>query len=127
MIARALSVALLLGSVPLAAATPRPLTADERMGLTCAGAFALVAAAQARGDPAMSQYPPMAGRGREWFVRLAAQLMDDAGLDQAGIRAAAEAQAAPLRRGGVAAVMPSCLKALDEDLPPAGPAGVMHR
>lgn len=109
---------LLLATTPLAAA-PRPLTAEEQMGLTCAGAFALVAAGQARGDPAVAQYPPLAQRGREWFVRLAAQLMDDAGLDQAGVRAAAEAAAAPLRRGGVGAVMPSCLKALDDDLPPS--------
>jgi len=107
---------LLLAATPLAAA-PRPLTAEEQMGLTCAGAFALVAAGQARGDPAMAQYPPLAQRGREWFVRLAAQLMDDAGLDQQALRAAAEAAAAPLRRTGVANVMPSCLRALDEDLP----------
>lgn len=109
---------LLLAAAPLAAA-PRPLTADEQMGLTCASAFALVAAGQARGEPGMTQYPPLAIRGREWFVRLAAQLMDDAGLDQAGVRAAAQAAAAPLRRSGVAPVMPACLRALDADLPQA--------
>lgn len=121
MTSRLLVLPLLLAAAPLAAAplaaAPRPLTAEEQRGLTCASAFALVAAGQARGEPAMTQYPPLAARGREWFVRLAAQLMDDAGLDQAGIRTAAEAAAAPLRRTGVASVMPSCLKALDEDLP----------
>ena len=118
MTSRFLLVPLLLAATPLAAA-PRPLTGEERMGLTCAGAFAMVAAGQARGDAAMGQYPPLAQRGREYFVRLAAQLMDDAGLDQAGLRAAAEAQAAPLRRTGIAPVMPSCLRALDEALPAA--------
>ena len=119
---RPLILPLLLAAAPLAAqptAGPRPLTAEEQMGLTCASAFAIVAAGQARGEPAMTQYPPLAARGREWFVRLAAQLMDDAGLDRDGVRAAAEAAAAPLRRNGVGPVMPSCLKALDEDLPPA--------
>jgi hypothetical protein len=106
-------------TAPLAAAA-RPLSPAERMGLTCAGAFALVAAGQARGDAAMALYPPMAVRGREYFVRLAAQLMDDAGLDQAGVRAAAQAQVGPLRRAGVAGVMPECLVALDRALPPAG-------
>lgn len=109
--------ALALASAPLGAA-PRPLTADERMGLTCASAFALVAAGQARGEAGMTQYPPLGARGREWFVRLAAQLMDDAGLDQAGVRAATEQEAATLRRTGVAGVMPACLRALDADLPP---------
>jgi len=111
-----LPLLLTLAASPLAAA-PRPLAPDEQMGLTCAAAFALAAAGQARGEPAMAQYPPLATRGREYFVRLAAQLMDDAGLDQAGIRAALEARAAPLRRGGIASVMPSCLAALDRELP----------
>jgi len=116
MIMRLVPIALLLSAAPLAAAV-RLLTADEQMGLTCASAFALVAAGQARGEPGMTQYPPLAARGREYFVRLAAQLIDDAGLDQAGVRAAAEAAAAPLRRSGVAPVMPACLRALDTDLP----------
>ncbi|MFC3173285.1 hypothetical protein ACFOD9_03355 [Novosphingobium bradum] len=113
----ALLLPVLLGAASPALAA-RPLSADERLGLTCASAFALVAAGQARGEPGMAAYPPLAARGREYFVRLAAQLMDDAGLDQAGIRAAAESEAAPLRRAGVAGVMPSCLAALDRELPP---------
>jgi hypothetical protein len=107
---------LLVAAAPPALAA-RPLTGEEQMGLTCASAFALVAAGQARGDAGMAQYPPLAQRGREYFVRLAAQLMDDAGLDQAGLRAAAEARTAPLRRSGVAGVMPACLAALDRELP----------
>jgi hypothetical protein len=104
-------------SVPVAA-TPRPLTAEERLGLACASAFALVAAGQARGDVGMMSYPPLAERGREYFVRLSAQLMDDAGLDQAGLRAAVEREAAALRQHGVSDIMPVCLVSLDRELPP---------
>lgn len=87
------------------------------MALRCGAAFAVVSAGQARGDPAMARFPQLAVRGREFFVRLAAQLMDDAGLDEAGIRAAAQAQADALRRQrGVEGVMPFCLKVLDSQV-----------
>jgi len=109
----------LAAAFPAAASAARPLTSEERAGLACAGAFAMVAAGQARGEPGMAQYPALAQRGREYFVRLAAQLMDDAGLDQAGIRAEAQAEAARVRRSGIAAIMPGCLTMLDRDLPSA--------
>jgi hypothetical protein len=97
-----------------AAMAARPLTADEHTSLRCAVAFAQVAAGQQRGEAAMKVYPSMAPRGREFFVRLAAQLMDDAGLDEAGIRAAASAESSALARdGGPAGVMPFCLQLLD--------------
>lgn len=104
-------LALALSSAAMAA---RPLTADEHTSLRCAVGFARVAAGQQRGEAAMKQYPRMAPRGREFFVRLAAQLMDDAGLDEAGIRSAAAAESAALaREGGAAGVMPFCLQLLD--------------
>ncbi|MBC2667215.1 hypothetical protein H7F51_16975 [Novosphingobium flavum] len=113
----ALSLALLASaacSLSAPAFAARPLTADERMALRCGAAFAVVATGQARGDAAMKQYPPMAQRGREYFVRLAAQLMDDAGMDEAGVRAAARAEAQVLaRQRGVEGMMPFCLKMLD--------------
>ena len=106
-----------LALVALAAPVPaaaRSLTADEQMALRCGVAFGMVAAGQARGDAAMASYPPLARRGREFFVRLAAQLMDDAGLDEAGVKAAAAAEAAALRRQrGLEGMMPFCLKVLD--------------
>lgn len=101
-------------SAPVAAAPARPLSSDEHAALRCGAAFAMVAAGQSRGEAAMKQYPPMAQRGREYFVRLSAQLMDDAGLDEAGIRQAAQAEAAALgKAGGPGAVMPFCLHVLD--------------
>jgi len=114
-----LPLVLLPALLVAAPAAARPLTPEERTGLACASAFALVAAGQARGDPAMTQYPPLGTRGREYFVRLSAQLMDDAGLDRDAIAALSRQQAEALRRTGVAAVMPTCLAALDADIPPA--------
>lgn len=114
-------LALAILSMP-ALAAPRPLTGDEQMALRCGAAFAVVATGQARGDAAMMQYPPMASRGREYFVRLSAQLMDRAGLDEAGIKAAAQREAAALaRQRGVEGMMPFCLKVLDAQ--PGLPAG----
>ena len=99
---------------PSASAAPRPLSGDEQTALRCAVAFAQVAAGQARGEPAMKQFPPMIPRGREFFVRLAARLIDDAGLDGAGVKAAVEAQDAALRKeGGPVGAMPFCLRVLD--------------
>ncbi len=70
----------------------------------------------------MAQYPPLAVRGREYFVRLAARLMDDAGLDEAGIAAAAGREAAALRgQRGLEGTMPFCLAVLDAQ-PPLRPA-----
>lgn len=101
-------------AAPALAAPPRPLTETEHTGLRCAAAFAMGAGAQARGEPWAKAYPPMATRGREFFVRLAAQIMDDSGLDEPGLKAAAQAEAAALRRSGkVGAIMPFCLRVLD--------------
>jgi len=100
-----------------ASATPRALTLEEHMALRCATAFAMVSAAQARGDAAALRYPPLGERGREFFVLTAAQLMDDAGLDEAGIHAAVSAEAAKLRNEGTDQIMPLCLEQLDLNLP----------
>ena len=106
------SLAALAG--PAGAAAPRPLTGEERTGLRCAAAFAQVAVQQGRGEAEALRYPPMVPRGREFFVRLSAQLMDDAGLDEAGIRAAVEGEARDLARsGGVDPIMPLCLRILN--------------
>lgn len=110
---RRLALALFVPALALAAApvlaAPRALNGDEHAALRCAVAFAQVAAGQARGDAAMKRFPPMIPRGREFFVRLAARLMDEAGLDEAGVKAAAEAEAAALRNeGGPARAMPFC-------------------
>lgn len=112
---------LALASVAIAAEPPagpsRPLNADEHAALRCAAAFAIVAAEQARGGPAARQYPPLAVRGREFFVQTGARLIEDAGLDDAGVKAATEAEAAAVRAQGPARLMPFCLGLLDAQVP----------
>jgi len=116
-------LALCVLAVPALAAPPRALTADEHGALRCAAAFAMVSAAQARGDAEARKFPPLAQRGREFFVRLGAQLMDAAGLDEAGVKAAAQAEASDLRRsGGPQLAMPFCLRVLDAQPGLANPA-----
>jgi hypothetical protein len=91
---------------------------EERLGLRCGAAFAMVAAGQSRGDPAMKGFPPMAARGRDFFVRLSAQLMDQAGLTREAVAAAAREEADALRRnGGPAPAMPVCLRILNAQPP----------
>ena len=80
-----------LMSAPLAAQdAPAPdaapgledLSLEQRTGLRCAVAFGLIAKGQADGDPRAQAYPPLAERGREFFVRTMARLMDDKGLSR---------------------------------------------
>lgn len=58
-------------------AAPLPkLSLEQQTALRCSAAFAYVAAGQARGDPAVAGFPAMGARGKEFFVRTAAGLMD---------------------------------------------------
>ena len=60
------------------------------------------------------EYPLLAARGREFFVRSNAQLMDEAGLDRAAIEARLRAEAdAIVAEGSLDEIMPPCLLLLD--------------
>ena len=95
-------------------AAPPVLTLEQQTGLRCSAAFALVAYGQSRGDAAALAWPAVADRGREFFVRFSAQLMDETGMsrDQVAALLGQEAQdlSATDRLG---AVMPACLLLLD--------------
>ena len=112
-----LSVAAVAAGAEPPATRPRALTADEHAVLRCAAALAIVAGQQAQGVPAAQQYPPLAGRGREFFVQTGARLIDEAGLDDAAVKSAAEAEAAAVRAQGTAPLMPFCLTLLDAQVP----------
>ena len=76
--------------VPAPAATPADysrLTEDHKAALRCAAAFAVVATEQQRGEKDALGYPPLAFRGREYFVRVAAQVIDQARLSRDAVRA----------------------------------------
>ena len=97
-----------------AAQTPPPqLNLDQRMLLRCSAAFALVSFGQDNGNAEAMQYPTMEKRGREFFVRASARVMDEAGLDRSQIEAALSAEAQDLvDTGKLEEVMPVCLSLL---------------
>jgi hypothetical protein len=90
------------------------LSQENRALVRCAAAFAMVAEGQVKGNAAAKKWPPVEPRGREFFVRALAQLMDATGLDRDGISQLVSAEAQGLwDRGEVDKVMPSCLVMLD--------------
>ena len=113
----ALAPALVLAALSLSAPTIAPaqapapqLSLDHRMLLRCSAAFALVANGQENGNAEALRYPDLSQRGREFFVRASAQVMDEAGLDRAQIAAALSAEAQDLwDNGTLEQVMPVCL------------------
>lgn len=103
-----------LAAVPVLAQERAPLDVSQRTALRCSVAFALVAEGQAQGDPAMAAYPELGTRGREFFVRNAAQIMDEAGLDRDAVAGLFAGELNELRAdGALEAVMPPCLLLLD--------------
>lgn len=73
-------------AAPLAAQegeAPLPeLTIEQTSSLRCGVAFGLIAKGQAEGDERAAAYPAMEPRGREFFVRTMARLMDEHGLSR---------------------------------------------
>ena len=110
-------IALMLAAVAMAApatAQPSRLSLEHKMLLRCSAAFALVATRQAAGDAEALRFPPLAERGKEYFARASARVMDEAHLDRAEIAQALETEARALvQGGGLAAIMPVCLSALE--------------
>lgn len=96
------------------AASAPSLSQENAALLRCSAAFALVSYGQAHGDEAARKWPAIDPRGREFFVRAMAQLMDDTGHEREAIARLAEAEAQRLiDRRLVDEVMPACLVMLD--------------
>lgn len=101
-------------AVPSAAHAADPLTPAQQFKLRCSTAFAFVAAAQANKDPRAAAYPAMEQRGREYFFRAVHGIMESAGLSEAEVKAALEAEAGALKEtGALEEAMPLCLKSLE--------------
>ena len=122
----ALFAAALIALAPAAAALAQPAVVDLDTAVRCSAAFGIVAAEQARGTAGAKAYPPLAQRGREFFVQTGARLMDEQKLTRPQVqermkaeveglqqRAAASADPAATMRG----VMTPCLALLDATLP----------
>ena len=106
-------LALLLAAPAFAQAPePAPLTLQQASALKCSAAFALGAAMQARGEG--SEWPALNPRGREFFVRASAQLMDETGWSRDLVSLKLQEQAKLLAEpGALVAAMPPCLLLLD--------------
>lgn len=87
---RLIPLALALLAAP-AAAQPVPnsapnsaprLSLAQEAALRCSATFAKVASDQARKVPGWERYPALGTRGREFFVRTTAQLMDQTGVSR---------------------------------------------
>lgn len=90
----------------------KPLSMQQQAALKCSAAFALGATAQARGEG--RAWPALAARGREYFVRSSAAIMDATGRSRDQVSAELGAQARLLARPGeLEAAMPPCLALLD--------------
>ena len=99
---------------PVEAGTPAPLNTAQQGALRCSAAFALLAERQSKGDPAALEYPPMGERGREFFVRSGAQLMDQAGMTRETLTTHMRREVDAIRaEGSLDEIMPPCLLLLE--------------
>lgn len=100
--------------VPVIRRQSYTLSQEGKALLRCSAAFAMVAHGQSQGDAASLKWPMLEERGKEFFVRSLAQLMDETGLERGGIAALAETEAVRLRDAGeIDKVMPACLVMLE--------------
>ena len=117
-----LAAALLAAPAAAQDASASPMSLEQQMLLRCSAAFAIVADEQQRGLAPARAYPPLGERGKEFFVRAAARLMDELQLSREEVQARllAEAEALQVHPSGagdraalVDSVMRPCLAALD--------------
>ncbi len=95
-------------------ASDTSLSSENRAVVRCSAAFALVAHGQANGNEDAKKWPELSERGREFFVRALAGLMDDTGLNRDGVSQLVSIEAQRLWNAGeVNAVMPACLLMLE--------------
>ncbi|TNE32617.1 MAG: hypothetical protein EP350_05760 [Alphaproteobacteria bacterium] len=109
----AILAALLAAQVPANAPIPT-LSPEAQAALRCSAAFALVSYGQERGDESSAKWPDLDARGREFFVRVMAQLIDETGLDREQVAEMAKVEAQRLLDANeVDQVMPACLTMLE--------------
>ena len=90
------------------------LSAQSNAALRCSAAFALVAHGQSNGNAAAKQWPDVDARGREYFVRALASIVDETGVDRDGAALLVQKEAQRLLDAGeIDKVMPACLLLLD--------------
>ena len=106
----------LIAAITLAAAPAAEpvLNPPQAMALRCGVVFALGARLQAENLPIALGWPPLGTRGKEYFVRVTAKLMDDTKASREMLSAMAMRQVPSLGTpSAIAAAMPGCLPLLD--------------
>lgn len=94
-------------------APPPQLSLEQRMVLRCSAAFALVANRQQSGESWALEFPRLADRGQEFFVRGTARLSDETGLGVPAFAPLLRAEAESLLdRQLLLQVLPVCLTLL---------------
>jgi hypothetical protein len=102
-------------ALPSPALAAAPLTPAQQFKLHCGMVFATIAAVQEQKDPRGKAYPPMAERGREYFMRAVNGVMQSTGMTQDEVKALLWAQAQELaRQGELEKAAPLCLKSLED-------------
>lgn len=90
------------------------LSLEQTTAIRCSAAFAIVTMRQAQGDANALAYPPLTDRGREFFVRSSARIMDENKISREAVAALLQAEAQKLSEGdAVDQIMPSCLLLLE--------------
>lgn len=93
------------------------LPIGQATAVRCGVAFAVVEGWQERSDPRGDEWPNIVGGGgREFFVRAAAQLMDERGLDRDAFAALVQTEVLRMLEDEgepARAIMPACLLLLD--------------
>lgn len=103
-------------TAPVPPATPpaTPLSQENQALVRCSAAFALVSFGQESGNADAQKWPAIDPRGREFFVRALAQVMDETGLQRHAVAGLVQAEAQRLLdEEQVDAVMPACLTMLE--------------
>lgn len=108
----------ILAALTLTAAAPAAaepvLTSPQAAALRCGVVFALGARLQEDKAPSAVGWPPLATRGKEYFVRVTARLMDDTGASREVLSAMAMRHVPALSDPrALADAMPGCLPLLD--------------
>lgn len=111
-----------LAAQAAANAAPPVLTLEQETAVRCSAAFAIVTAEQAAGTGAAAGWPVLGARGREYFVRTGARLMDETGADRQTVGELFNRSAVELRADGqlkprLDALRTPCLAMLDLTVP----------
>lgn len=101
-------------AAPLVTAQPVPLPLEQQSALRCSIAIAMAAEQQRAGQAGDKVWPDLTTRGREFFVRSLAKLMDEAKLTRPMLTAHSQREVEQLKQPGrLDEVMPACLMLLD--------------